>query len=624
MLGALGVVFGDIGTSPLYALHTAFSMEHNAVSVAPENVYGIISMVLWTITLIVTVKYVLLVTRADNHGQGGILALLALLQGHLRGRRVLAVVSVLALLGAALFYGDSVITPAISVLSAVEGLTVAAPGWSHLVVPLAAVLLTVLFVVQPIGTARVGRMLGPVMLVWFATLAVLGIPQIITHPMILVSLSPHWAIELLIRQPVAAFVLLGAVVLTVTGAEALYADLGHFGARAVRRAWLWVAMPALVLVYLGQGALVISRPETVDNPMVHLAPSALQIPFVILATAATVIASQAVITGAFSMTHQAIRMGLLPRLSVRHTSREEGQIYLPAVNWILFAGVLALVIGFGSSERLASAYGLAVTGTLVLGSLCFGLFARTVWQWAWWKLAAYAVLILALEVALLAANTTKIHDGGWLPLVVAAVLMVLMTTWQRGSAETAAERRAMEGPLLPFIKGLTDQKLRRIPGVAVFPHPRRHTTPLALKQCVDTFGLLPEHVVIVRLVQVGVPHVLRSERIAVNPVGSSTDGIVQVTIRVGFRDRQDIPHDLALAVDKSEELDLDLAEARYFLSVLTLRTRRARSLRDLRRHLYLAMERNQAPRTEVFHLPPTRTIVLGKELHLGEATASKG
>lgn len=618
-LGALGVVFGDIGTSPLYALHTAFSMEHNEVTVAPENVYGIISMVLWTITIIVTVKYVLLVTRADNDGQGGILALVALLRGHLTGRKRLgAAVTIFGMLGAALFYGDAVITPAISVLSAVEGLSVVNPELERLIVPVSVAVLAGLFAIQPFGTGHVALAFGPIMLAWFATMALLGIPQIIAHPEILVSLSPHWAIELVLRHPFQAFVLLGAVVLTVTGAEALYADLGHFGARAVRLAWLTVAMPALVLVYLGQGALVISTPEAVANPMFYLAPPALQIPLVIFATVATIIASQAVISGAYSVTRQAIRLGLLPRLAVRHTSRrEEGQIYLPMVNWVLFLAVMALVLLFSSSAKLANAYGLAVTGTLILESLIFLLFAATVWRWRWWKLAAFAIVITLLEILLFAANITKLFAGGWLPLLIAGVVVLVMMTWRTGSERVAAARSELEGPLARFVASLRETRVRRVPGVAVFPHASPDATPLALVKFVTDFHMLHEHVVIVRLVHVNIPHVAPADRISVDDIGSVSDGIVHVTIRVGFTDDQDIPHNLALAVDQTPELHIDLDQALYFLSVLTLRPPRTHRLRDWREKLFLTLEKNQANRTEIFHLPPTRTIVLGTELHLG-------
>lgn len=610
-LGALGVVFGDIGTSPLYALHTAFSMDHNDVGLSPDEVYGVISMVLWTITLIVTGKYVLLVTRADNGGQGGILALLALLRQRVTGRR-LGWATLLGVLGACLFYGDSVITPAISVMSAVEGLSVVSPEWGNAVVPVSAVVLAVLFLFQPAGTGRVSHAFGPIMLLWFVTMAALGLPQIVAHPQILGSLSPHWAIQLVIDQPFPAFVLMGAVVLTVTGAEALYADLGHFGAAAVRRAWLTVAMPALVIVYLGQGAAVVSAPETAGNPFFHLAPPALQIPLVLLATAATIIASQAVISGAFSVTVQAIRMGLLPRLVVRHTSRQEGQVYLPTVNGVLFIGVMVLVLAFGSSAELASAYGLAVTGTLLLESVVFLVFAHAVWRWPWWAVGLYVVAIGVLEVVLLAANSTKILAGGWIPLLIAALVLTVMVTWHRGYRNLLAARRRLEGSLREFITAVQD--VQRIPGTAVYPHPSMDTTPLALLRCVESFGVLHERVVIVRVVTAGVPHVRPAHRITARHLGSTSDGIVQVTVTVGFLDAQDIPRSLELAVGRGPELDLDLDSAHYFISVLALLPPHTHPFRSWRQRLFLALERNQADRSEVFHLPPTRTVVLGSEL----------
>ncbi len=617
VVGALGVVFGDIGTSPLYALHTAFSMEHNAVAPTPHNVYGIISMVLWTITLIVTVKYVLLVIRADNDGQGGILALLALLQHHLRRPRLVALTTAAGILGAALFFGDAVITPAISVLSAVEGLAVVSADLGRAVVPLAALVLAVLFAVQPFGTRKVARAFGPIMVAWFLTLAGLGLPQIVDHPQILLSLSPHWALELLLRHPLQAFILLGAVVLTVTGAEALYADLGHFGARPVRLAWLLVAMPALALVYLGQGALVISTPGSLANPFFYLAPPALQVPLIILATIATIVASQAVISGAFSAAHQAIRLGLLPRLVLKHTSSTaEGQIYLPVINWALFGCVMALVVLFSSSTRLASAYGLAVTGTLVLVSGLFLLFAATVRGWRWWQLALYGLLIGVPELLLLSANSAKVLAGGWLTLLVAGTALVTMTTWRQGYRRLTAARRAMEGPLTSFVGSLPG-RVRRLPGVAVFPHPEPGTTPLALSECVRRFGILHEHVLIVRLAPMHTPHVPPDERIEVDAIGSGRDGVVHVTIRVGFADSQDLPRNLALAVDRSPELHVDLDEALYFLSVLTVHPPHTHRLRDWRRTLFLALERNQVNRSEVFRLPPTRTILLGEDLQLG-------
>lgn len=617
-LGALGVVFGDIGTSPLYALHTAFSMRHNAVAPTSENVYGIISMVLWTITIIVTVKYVLLVIRADNEGQGGILALVTLLHRHLHRRGASAVVVTLGVLGAALFFGDAVITPAISVLSAVEGLSVISPTLDPFVIPLAALVLALLFLLQPFGTARVSSAFGPIMLVWFAVLAALGVPQIIAHPLILVSLSPHWALELLVRHPFQAFVLLGAVVLTVTGAEALYADLGHFSATSIRRAWFMVVLPALALVYLGQGALVISRPDTVSNPLYHLAPDVLQIPLILLATAGTIIASQAVISGAFSVARQAVRLSLLPRLTVRYTSQQHaGQIYVPSLNWLLFVAVMTLVLVFSSSESLASAYGLAVTGTLLLESTLFLLFAVSVWHWRWPKVALFAVTIGTLELLLLAANITKIFDGGWLPIALSTAVVTIMMTWRRGSATVATARRSLEGPFPRFSNTQCRKPLHRAPRLAIFPHADKDTTPLALVSCVTDLQIFPETVILVRLEHRNVPHVQPHEKYVVEHFDDSPLGdLTRITVGVGFADDQDIPRNLNAASDLIVDFNECFDDATYFLSVLTLRPSTTPGIRNWRERLYLAMEKNQANRTEVFHLPPERTIILGEELHI--------
>ncbi len=612
-LGAIGVVFGDIGTSPLYALATAFSMEHNPVAPTRENVYGTISLVLWTITLIVTFKYVLLLLRADNDGAGGILALVALLRRSLGKRRSAAAMATVGMIGAALFYGDAVITPAISVLSAVEGLTVSLPQLEPWVVPVAAVILTGVFLVQPSGTGVVGRLFGPVMLVWFTTMAALGIPQIVRHPEVLWSLSPHWAVRLLVEHPIGGFLLFGAVVLTVTGAEALYADLGHFGRKVIVKAWFAVVLPSLALVYLGQGALVIEHPEALRNPFFYLAPEVLRIPLVVLATAATIIASQAVISGAFSVTHQAMRLDLLPRFSVLHTSRHEGgQIYIPAVSWALFLGVLALVLMFGSSAALASAYGLAVTGTLVLESALFLVLARWVWRWSRTRVLVFAGTIGLLELALLAANAVKVLDGGWIPLVIAILVLVVMETWRQGRRELDAERREAEAAIDPFVGRLGATRVRRLPGVAVFPHANPDTAPLALVQCVERLDELHRWAFIVQVEHMDVPHVRHVDRVSVARLGRNVDGLFHVTIRVGFTDTQDIPHNLPLASRYLPGVKWD--KAVYYLSTVRLAPPATHRLRDWRHRLFALMFRNQADRVEVFHLPPDRTVVLGAEL----------
>ena len=614
---ALGVVFGDIGTSPLYALQTVFSIDHNSVMPTAVDVFGVISMVFWSITTIVSTKYVALIMRADNDGEGGILALVALLREKLADRRRLAAALLLGMLGAALFYGDSVITPAISVMSAIEGLVVVNPSFEHLVLPLAVVVLTVLFVVQRWGTEAVGKAFGPVMGVWFVVLAVLGVPHIVQNPGILRALSPTYALAFVVYHPFTAFIAMGAVVLTITGAEALYADMGHFGAGAIRRSWYAVVFPALALNYFGQGAMILHDPATVTNPFFNLAPSWATLPLVVLATLTTVIASQAVISGAYSVSRQAVRLGLFPRLSVKHTSREEGgQIYLPVVNWILYFGVLLLIGVFRSSSRLATAYGLAVTGTLFLTSLLFLLLALRVWHWARWKIVLYSVVIGGLEVTFFAANLTKVVSGGWLPLLIAVVVVTLMTSWRKGADTLFRRRTELEGPLDEFVAMIRETQVPRVPGLAVFPHPNKTTTPLALRSHVDFNHVLHEHVVIVQIINENVPHIRHVDRVVVDDLGYADDGIVHVSVRVGFNDSQDIPRGLALAIGSSPELDMNVDEAHYYLSLLTVHATGAPRLRDWRARLFVWMAHNAASRTEVFHLPPERTVILGANLNV--------
>lgn len=617
VLAALGIVFGDIGTSPLYSLQTVFSIDHNAVAPTPLDVRGIISLVFWSVTAVVSVKYVALVMRADNQGEGGILALTALLRRKMRSRRATYVITLLGIIGAGLFYGDSFITPAISVMSAVEGLKVVNPAAEELVLPVSMVILTLLFAIQRKGTSLVGAAFGPVMIAWFLTLAALGIPQIIAHPDIITALSPVDAVQFAVARPGIAFIAMGAIVLTITGAEALYADMGHFGARPIRWAWFAVVLPCLVINYLGQGALILAEPGAVENPFFHLVPDALVVPVVVLATLATVIASQAVISGAFSVSQQALHLGLIPRLTVRHTSKKSGgQIYVPLINWVLFIGVLVLILGFRSSAALANAYGLAVTGTLVLTTVLFLGLADKVWKWPLWLLVLIAVVIGGLEAVFFAANATKILHGGWLPIVLAGTVILLMTTWLWGAEMVTARRTEIEGPLEPWLTKVRSRNVTRVPGQSIYLHPNLETVPLALKETLRFHHVLHEDIAIVTVQVLGVPHVRHVDRVHVTDLGDPTDGICGVTIRLGFNDSQDIPHNLKWSYDKHPEFTWNPAEARYFLSVLDVRPGEARGLERIRRGLFIALTRNAGSRVDAFHLPPNRTAVFGGRLAL--------
>lgn len=619
MLGALGVVYGDIGTSPLYSLQTVFSIDHGAVHPTHSDVHGVISLVFWTITVIVSVKYVTLILRADNDGEGGVMALAALVRrvlGDVRGRA--AVAMGLGVLGASLFYGDSVITPAISVLSAVEGLKVSTPGLSHAVVPVAATILALLFLVQRWGTHRVGSLFGPVMLVWFGSLAAAGLVEVVERPAIVRALLPSYAVEFVADRPYTAFIAMGAVVLVITGAEALYADMGHFGKAPIRRVWFAVVFPALTLNYLGQGALILDDPRSIRNPFFLLYPHWARLPMVVLATAATVIASQAVISGAFSVSRQAVRLGYLPPLRIKHTSpREIGQVYLPAINGILFAGVLILMLGFRSSGRLATAYGMAVTGTFLITTALFLVIARVAWRWAAWKLVLTGVVVGGAEITYFSANLTKVTHGGWLPLLIGLTVFTLMTTWERGREIVTANRTAKEGPLPEFIEKLHREGVRRVPGTAVFPHPTKMTTPIALRANFEHNHVVHEHVVIVSMVSENVPYIPVEQRLGIDDLGYSDDGIVHVTVRHGFQDHQDLPAELRRAARlPGAELRFDPDRASYFLSYGALRLTRAPGMRRWRKRLFLALARNAANPAEYFALPDTRTVVIGSQIDL--------
>jgi KUP system potassium uptake protein len=611
-LGALGVVFGDIGTSPLYAMKEAFSGAHE-LTPDEASVYGVLSLVFWAITIVVSVKYVTFIMRADNDGEGGIMALISLVQrtpmATDMGKYALVALGVF---GAALFYGDGMITPAISVLSAVEGLEIAAPDLEHLVIPITLAIVVVLFGIQRFGTSVIGRAFGPVMALWFGSLAVLGVSEIVEEPGVLRALSPHYAVAFFANHGGAAFLALGSVVLAVTGAEALYADMGHFGRRPIRRAWFALVLPALLLNYLGQGALMLSDPRAADSPFFRLVPGWAQMPMVLLATAAAVIASQAVISGAFSVTRQAVQLRFLPLLTIRHTSEEEeGQIYVPAVNWGLLAAIVGLVIGFGSSSALASAYGIAVTGTLAIDTILFFVVVRMLWERPLWMVLAGAAAFLVVDLSFFAANLPKVPHGGWFSIAVGIVVFGVLMTWRRGRGILERKRVELEGPLQEFVTGLreTDDPPARVAGTAVFLHSSGDTTPLALRYNVEYNCVLHERVIIFTGETVGQPHVADEHRVEIDDLIYEDDGIVLVEARFGFQDKVNVPAALELAVGQG--LKADVGEATYFLSRTSVLPKRGEDMAMWRKRLFALMNRNAASPVRYFGLPEERVVSLG-------------
>ncbi|MCU1472232.1 potassium transporter Kup [Amnibacterium sp.] len=619
-LSALGVVFGDIGTSPLYALKTVFTIDSGVVRATPGDVYGVVSLMFWSITIIVSIKYLGVLMRADNDGEGGVMALAALAQRLYKhaGRQSNGLI-VVGIVGVALFYGDSIITPAVSVLSAVEGVQVAAPAISHLIVPISAVILTILFAVQRFGTGKVGNLFGPVMVLWFAVLAVAGVAEVVRHPSVLQGLSPTWAVSFVFAHPFIAFVAMGAVVLVITGAEALYADMGHFGRSPIRRAWFFLVFPALTLNYLGQAALVLRQPSAKSNPFFLLFPDWAEIPIVVLATVATVIASQAVISGAFSLSRQAVQLGLLPPLTIRQTSKQEsGQIYLPVVNGLLFLGVLAVMLTFGSSARLATAYGVSVTGALVVDTLLMLMVAPLLWHWRPWKIVLAAIAFGGLELTFLAGNLSKVAHGGWVPLLIAVAVLTVMTTWRRGRQIVSTDRVEKEGSLAEFVEDIRRENVQRVPGIAIFPHPNAETTPLALRANVEHNHVLHERVIIVSVSVLRIPYVPLERAFAYDDLGYSDDGIDHLTIRFGFSEAPDVP-DAIRAATRAGVIDIpedQLEQASYFISRGAIRTSRTPRMARWRRSLFIGLAHNAADPAARFRLPSTRTVTMGSDVEL--------
>ncbi len=612
-LGALGVVFGDIGTSPLYAFRESF-LAAEGLTVNEESVLGILSLMFWSLVLVVTVKYLIFVMRADNHGEGGILALTALSAAGVstKWKKRRSTLLMVGLFGTALLYGDGVITPAISVLSAVEGLGVIAPDLESYVVPVAAIIIVALFLIQRQGTSRVGALFGPVMIVWFSTIAVLGVFEIVQRPRVLVAVSPTYAIGFIADFPGLAFLALGAVFLVVTGSEALYADMGHFGRRPIRLAWVVLVMPALLLNYFGQGALLVSEPASITNPFYALAPDWLRIPLIILATMAAVIASQALISGAFSLTQQAIQLGYLPRMNVDHTSpREIGQVYLGAVNYLLMFTCLAVVFAFKDSSALAAAYGVAVTTTMVITSALLYVVMRTRWGWSQLTSISLTAVFLAIDLAFFGANIIKIPEGGWFPLAVGVAVLLVMLTWKTGRARLTSEIRSGELPIERFIGSISEHPQRRVPGTAVYLSSDLGATPPPLLSNLRHNEVLHETVLIVTVEWTSKPRVPRARRATIHDLG---EGFFQVLLRYGFIETPDVP--AALANITTAHFGFDREDAVYVVGNETVIPHGGRSLQGLRDRFFALMHRNAASPIRFFGLPPTRVIEVGTQVQM--------
>ncbi|MGI4858213.1 MAG: potassium transporter Kup [Janthinobacterium lividum] len=613
LMGAVGIVFGDIGTSPLYTLRECLKA---AGGVSQTNIYGIVSLILWSILLVVTLKYVSFVMRADNDGEGGILALTALASG-VAPARLRRVLLTLGVFGAAMFYGDSMITPAISVISAVEGVKLIHPGMSHFVVPISLVILTGLFAIQSRGTGMVGKIFGPVMIIWFLALAGLGLLHIFEQPSILRAASPQYALAFVMHNPALAFIVLGSVFLALTGGEALYADMGHFGKSPIRFAWLFLVWPSLILNYFGQGALVLAHPKLIQQPFFNLAPGWALLPLVILAAAATVIASQAVISGAFSMTKQAVQLGFLPRVPVVHTSKNEiGQVYVPFVNLSLFVAVVFLVVFFKSSDNLASAYGIAVASTMLLTTLLMSFVTHSLWHWKPWKTAAVIGPLLIVDLAFVSSNASKILDGGWFPLAAGALLFTVMTTWHRGRAALIAQMKADNPPLREVLDSLRDgsHAPAHVEGTAVFPGSVVGMTPTAFMHNLKHNRVLHRTNIFLAGATENVPYTRDAERAVVESLG---EGCFAVTVRHGFMEIPNVPALLRLIEKDIPGWQYEVEDTSFFLARDTIiATGETKAMALWRDKLFAFLGRNAARASEYYSLPPNRVVELGGQINI--------
>jgi len=609
-VGSIGVVYGDIGTSPLYAFREALSASvGHGGQISLEAVLGILSMIFWALVVTVTIKYVIILLRADNNGEGGTLSLTALASRAL-GRRT-ALIFMLGTIGAAMFYGDSVITPAISVLSAVEGLKIATPAFEHYVVPLTVIILVALFTVQSRGTARVAAFFGPIMVVWFLTMAAVGLTHLFDDPRVFAAINPLYAVYFMLDHGVIALVTLGAVFLSVTGGEALYADLGHFGRRPIQNAWLCLVLPSLVINYFAQGALVLSHPDTIENPFYLLFPQSL-LPFVIvLATVATIIASQAVITGAYSLTRQAIQLGLIPRLAIRHTSATHlGQIYIPRVNWALLAGVLLLVGMFRTSSALASAYGIAVTTTMVVDGVLGFIVIWKLWGWRPWNAALLMVPLVFVDFTFLCANLLKLVQGAWVPLVFGSLIVILIITWRRGTVLLAGKTRRAEVPLESLVKSLEKKPPHVVPGTAIFLTSDPDSAPTALLHNLKHNKILHEHNVILTIRTADTPRTHEDERVKIIQLSPRFS---RLEMRFGFMETPNVPNTLALA-RKQGGWQFDIMSTSFFLSRRALKPAAHSGMPQWQDHLFILLAKGASDATDFFHIPTGRVVEVGTQV----------
>lgn len=611
---ALGVVYGDIGTSPLYAVRQAFNQDYG-IAVNPANVYGILSLIIWALILVVSLKYLVFVLRADNRGEGGILSLLALnLQRKHRkaDRASRAVIITLGLVGASLLYGEGMLTPAISVLSAMEGIEVVAPAFRRLVIPLTVGILIGVFAFQSRGTRGVGRIFGPVALLWFVTIGALGAAEIFREPHTLLALSPHYAISFFLRNGLAGFLVLGAVVLAVTGAEALYTDMGHFGKRPIRTAWFTVVLPALLLNYFGQGALILRDPATAVNPFYLLAPSFLQYPLLALATAATIVASQALISGSFSLTRQCVQLGYCPRVRIVHTSPSEfGQIYIPGVNWALMTGCLIIVFGFQTTTRMGHAYGVAVTGMFIMTTILLFVLARSWWGWSMPKALALLIGFLIIDVGFFTANLPKIVQGGWVPIFTGSILFLLMTTWHRGRGVVSGLLKRSTLPMDLFLPDVAKRKPARVPGVAVFLTSNPDGAPGVLLHHLKHNKTLHERVVLLSVLNTEVPEVHDDSRVSVEELG---EGFYRIKARYGFMETPKVVEIMKLAA--AAGFETKASDISYYLGRERLLPTGTAKLARWRKRLYIVMSRNSPSAAEFFGIPPNRAVELGAQLEM--------